>query len=116
MCSDKGGHGLPVAFETQAGFQFIGHELEVRRLLEGDELLEECDGLRRPVRPMVATGKLGGELGVFPEKAGAEPVKVGAADLEVVTGISGINESFVELPEDLVEKQVAEAFSELLFL
>ena len=55
-------------------------------------------------------------MGAFSEEAGAEPVKVGAADLEVVTGISGINESFVELPEDLVEKQVAEAFSELLFL
>ncbi len=65
---------------------------------------------------MVAARELGDEVGAFSEEAGAEPVKVGAADLEVVTGISGINESFVELPEDLVEKQVAEAFSELLFL
>ena len=62
MCSGEGGHRLPMAFETEAGFQFVGHQLEVGRLLEGDELLEECDGFRRPVRPMVAAGELGGEL------------------------------------------------------
>ena len=116
MGSGKGGHRLAVALETEAGFQFVGHQLEVGRLLDWNELLEEGDGLWGPVRPMVAARELGDEVGAFSEEAGAEPVKVGAADLEVVTGISGINESFVELPEDLVEKQVAEAFSELLFL
>jgi hypothetical protein len=65
---------------------------------------------------MVATGKLGGELGVFPEKAGAEPVKVGAADLEVVGGISGVNSPLIELTENLLEEQVGEAFCDLLFL
>jgi hypothetical protein len=41
---------------------------------------------------------------------------VGAADLEVVGGINGVNEPCIELTEDLLEKQVGEAMSELLFL
>jgi hypothetical protein len=105
-----------MTFETKAGFQFVGHQLEVGRLLKGDELLEEGDDLGRPVRPMVATGKPGGELGAFPEEAGAQPVKVGAADLEVVGGLSDVNKPFIELLKDLLEEQVGEAFSELLFL
>ena len=116
MDSGKGGHRLPVAFETEAGFQFVGHQLEVGRLLEGEELLEEGADFRRPVRPMVATGELGSEPGAILEEAGAEPVKVGAADLEMVRGIRGVNQSFIELLEDLLEKQVGEAFGDLLFL
>ncbi len=102
--------------ETEAGFQFVGDELEVGRLLEGEELFEEGDGFWRPVRPMVAPGELGGEGRPILEEAGAEPVKVGAADLQVVGGIHGINQPFIELPEDLLEKQVGEAFGDLLFL
>ena len=65
---------------------------------------------------MVATGELGGEGWPFLEEAGAEPVKVGAADLQVVGGIHGVNQPFIELTEDLLEKQVGEAFCDLLFL
>ena len=54
MGSGEGGHRLAMALETEAGFQFVGHQLEVGRLLERKELLDEGDGLRRPVRPMVA--------------------------------------------------------------
>ena len=54
MCSGEGSHRLSMAFETEAGFQFVGHQLEVGRLLERDELLEEGDGFRWPVGPMVA--------------------------------------------------------------
>ena len=54
MGSGEGGHRLAMALETEAGFQFVGHQLEVGRLLEREELLEEGDGCRRPVRPMVA--------------------------------------------------------------
>jgi len=43
-----------MALETEAGFQFVGHQLKIGRLLEGDELLDEGDDFRRPVRPMVA--------------------------------------------------------------
>ena len=115
MGSGKGGHRLPVAFETEAGFQFVGHELEVGRFLKRQELFEESDGLRGSLRPMVAARELGGEVGVFSEKAGAEPVKVGAANLQMMGGIHGVNQSFIELPEDLLEKQVGEAFGDLLF-
>jgi len=65
---------------------------------------------------MVAARELGGEPGAFLEEAGAEPVKVGATDLEVVGGIGRVNITLVELPEDLLEKQVGEAFADLLFL
>ena len=116
MGSGKGGNGLAVALETQAGFQFIGHQLKVRRLLKGQELLEEADGFRRPVRPMVATRELCGEPGAFLEEASAEPVKMGTADLEVVGGISGINFTLVELPEHLLKKQTVQAAGDLLFL
>src|SRR5712691_8808837 len=101
-----------MAFETETGFQFVGDELEVGRLLEGDEILEKSDGFWRPLRPMVAPREFGGEMGAFPEKTGAEAVKVGTADLEEVAGIIGVNQSIVELPEDLLEKQVGEAFSQ----
>jgi len=40
---------------------------------------------------------------------------VSAADLEVVGGLCRVNITLVELPEDLLEKQVGEAFSDLLF-
>jgi hypothetical protein len=105
-----------VALETEACFQFIGHELKVGRLLKGQELLEEANSFPRPVRPMIATRELCSEPGAFLEVAGAEPVKVGAADLEVVGGISGVNVTLVELPEDLLEKEVGQAFCDLLLL
>ena len=68
MGSGEGGHRFAMAFETQAGLQFVGHELEVGRFLEGEELLEEGDGLRRPVGPMVAAGEPGGEVGALPHR------------------------------------------------
>jgi len=116
MGSGKGGHRLPVAFETEAGFQFVGHELKVGRLLQRQELLEEGDGLGRPVRPMVAARKLGGELRAFLEEAGAEPVKVGTADLELEGSFCEVDLPRIELLEDLLEEQVGEAFCDLLFL
>jgi len=116
MGSGKGGHGLPVAFETEAGLQFVGDELEVGRFLQGNELLEESDGFGRPVRPMVATGELGGEVSAVLQPSGAESVKLSAFDLEVVGGIGGIDQSIIELLKDLLDEQVGEAFGDLLFL
>lgn len=74
MSSGEGGHGLAMALESEAGFQFVGHQLEIGRLVEREELLDEGDGFRRPVGPMVAAGELGGEMGAFSEEAGAEAV------------------------------------------
>lgn len=116
MGSGKGGHRLPVAFETEAGFQFVGHELKVGRLLQRQELLEEGDGLGRPVRPMVAARKLGGELRAFLEEAGAEPVNVGAADPDLERGFGEVDQPIVELPENLLKEQIGEAFGDLRFL
>jgi hypothetical protein len=83
--------------------------------LQGEELLEEGDGLRRPIRPVAAARELGGELGALLEEPGAEPVKVGAADLEVMGGVGDVNDPLVELPEDFLKKRVGEAFGELFF-
>lgn len=106
---------MPVALETEAAFQFISDELKVGWLLKRYELREESDGLWRPVRPMVAARELGGELGAFLEEAGAEPVKVGTADLKVMGSVCDVNQPFIELFEDVLKKRVGEAFCELLF-
>ena len=116
MGSGKGGDGLAMAFETEAGCEFVSHQLEVGRLLEGNELLQEGDGFRRPVRPMVAARELGGELGAFLEEAGAEPIKVGATDPELEGGVRDVDQPVIELLEDFLEKEIGEAFGDLLFL
>lgn len=115
MGSSEGGHRLAMTLEAETGCQFVGHELEVRGLLERQERLEKDQGFWGPVRPMVAAGKFGDEGGVFLEEAGAEPVKMGATDLEVVGAIIGIHRAIIELLEDLLEKQIGEAFGELFF-
>jgi hypothetical protein len=116
MGSGEGGHRLAMALEAEAGFQFVSHQLEVGRLVEREELLEEGDGFRRPVGPRIAAGELGGEGGAFAEEAGAQSVKVGAADLELEGSVSAVDQPRIELQEDLLEKEVVEALSELLFL
>jgi len=55
-------------------------------------------------------------VGAFAEEAGAKPVKVGAADLELEGSISQVDPPLIELLKDLLKKQVGEAFGELLFL
>ena len=104
-----------MALEAQAGFQFVGEQLKVGWLLEWDELLEEGDDLRRPVRPMIAAGELGDELRAFLEEAGAEPVKLGAADLELVGRLREVDQPIIELLQDLLEKQIGETSGELRF-
>lgn len=84
--------------------------------MERDEIFEKGNDFRRPVWPMIAARELGGEVGAFPEEAGAKPVKLAAADLELKGGISDVDQSLIELLEDLLEKQVGEAFGDLLFL
>ena len=64
---------------------------------------------------MVTAGECGTEGGGFLEETGAQPVKMGATDLEVAGGLPGINRSRIELTEDLPEKQVGEASGDLLF-
>ncbi len=54
MGSGEGGHRLAMALETEAGGQFVGHQLKVGRLLQRDKIFEEGDGFWRPVGPMVA--------------------------------------------------------------
>ena len=54
-------------------------------------------------------------MGAFCEETGAEAVKVGATDLELEGGIRAVDQPLIELLEDLLQKQVGEAFGELFF-
>ncbi len=71
MRSDKGGDGLPMAFETEAGDQFIGHQLKVGRFLQRDKIFEELGGLRWPIWPVATARELGAELGAVLQPASA---------------------------------------------
>jgi len=71
MRSDKGGDGLPMAFETEAGGQFIRHQLKVGRFLQRDKIFEELGGLRWPIWPVATTRELGAELGAVLQPASA---------------------------------------------
>ena len=64
---------------------------------------------------MIATRELGSELGAFSQKTGAQSVEVGAANLELEGSIRDVDQPLIELLEDLLKKQVGEAFGELLF-
>ena len=64
---------------------------------------------------MIATGELGGKVEAFPEEAGAEAIKMGAADLEWEGGVRDVDQPIIELLEDLLEKQVGNAPGDLLF-
>jgi hypothetical protein len=55
-------------------------------------------------------------VGAFLEEAGAESVKLGAANLELERGLVAVDQPLIELLEDLLEKQIGEAFCDLLFL
>lgn len=61
MGADKGGDRLPMAFETEAAGQFIGHQLKVGRFLQRDKIFEELAGLRGPLWPRAAPGEPGAE-------------------------------------------------------
>jgi len=112
---DKSGDGFAVALEAEADFQFIGGQLKVGRFLKRHKILEELGGFWRPIRAVISAGELGAELRTEPEPTGAEPVKVSAADLEVVGGIRAVDATLVELGEDLEEERGGEAFCQLLF-
>ena len=115
MRSDKSGDRLSMALEVEAGCQFIGGQLEVGRLLKRNEILEELDGHRWPVWPMVPTRESGTELGALSQPAGAQSVKMCATDLEMVGSIRSIDLPFVELLEDLLKERIGEASGQLFF-
>jgi hypothetical protein len=115
MRSNKSGDRLSVALEAEASCQFIGGQLEVGGLLQGNEILQELDGHRRPVWPMVPTGESGTELGSLLQPAGAQSIKMCATDLEMVGGIRSVDLPFVELLDDSLKERIGEASGELFF-
>jgi len=115
MGADKGRDRLPMALETKAAGQFIGHPLKVGRLLQRNKRLEELAGFRWPIRPVVATGALGGERSAFEEPARAKAVLVRATDLEMVGRFRGVDLPVVKLLEEVLKKGIGEASGQLFF-
>ena len=113
--ADKGGNGFTMAFKTKADVQFIGDELEIGRVLQRNKVLEELADLGWPIWPRVSAGEFGAELGTVLQPEGSEPVKVSAADLEMLGGFECIDLALVKLGEDLQEEGSGEAFSQLFF-
>ena len=54
-------------------------------------------------------------LAVKWERSLRKPGKVGAADRELEGGIGDVDQPLIELLENLLEKQVGEAFGDLFF-
>ena len=115
MGSDKGGDRLPMALETEAAVQFIGHQLKIGRFLQRDKSFEELAGFRWPIGPVAATGELGGERRALLEPARAQAVEVRATDLEMVGGFRAVDLPVVKLLEEVLKKGVGEAFGQLFF-
>jgi len=116
MGSNKGGDRLTMALETEANGQFIGRELKVGRFLQGYKILEKLAGFRWPIWPVAAAREMSAELRAVLYPAGAQPVKVRLADLEMTAGFDAVDLSFVELLENMLEEGIGEAFGQLFFL
>lgn len=115
MRLDKSGDRLAMALEVEAGRQFIGGQLKVGRLLQGNEILQELDGRRGPVWPMVPTGELGAESGTLFQPTGAQPVKVRLTGLKVLGGFLAVDLPAVKQLQDMLEKGTGQALGQLFF-
>lgn len=115
MRLDKSGDRLAMTLEVEAGRQFIGGQLKVGRLLQGNEILQELDGRRWPVWPMVPTGEFGTESGTLFQPTGAQPVKVRLTDLEVLGGFCAVDLPAIKQLQDMLEKGTGQALSQLFF-
>ena len=97
------------------GRQLIGGQLKVGRLLQGSEILQELDGRRGPVWPMVPTGEFGAESGTLFEPPGAQPVKRRRLDWEMLRGCSAMDLPAVKRLHAMLEKGTGQASGQLFF-
>jgi hypothetical protein len=99
-----GGDGFAITLESEAGGQFIGDELIVRRSLERQEGLEELLDLGWPVSAMVAAGEAEGEGGGMLEPDGAQAKEVSTTDIQELGGGVRINLASVECVKCLAKE------------
>ena len=104
-----------MTLEVEAGRQFIGGQLKVGRLLQGNEILQELDGRRWPVWPMVPTGEFGTESGTLFQPTGAQPVKVRLTDLEGLGSFCAVDLPAIKQLQNMLEKGTGQALSQLFF-
>ena len=84
------GDGFAIPLESEAGGQFIGHELIVGRSLEGPKGAQKGLDFDRPIRAVVAAGEVGGECGGMLQPGGTQAEKMGAADTQKFGGSIGV--------------------------
>jgi len=121
----RGGHemgvaGLDVGLHRGASpdqaaepIQFIGDELVVGRILQGQELQEEAMSLGRPVLVPVAAAGLRREAGALAEQSRPQLVKPGAAHPQMRGSRDGVERPRVEVVEDAADKCERMAVEEL---
>ena len=107
MRLDKSGDRLAMTLEVKAERQFVGGQLKVGRLLQGNEILQKLDGRRWPVWPMVPAGEFGAESGTLFQPTSAQPVKVRLTDLEVLGGFLAVDLPAIKQSQDMLEKGVS---------
>ena len=115
MRLDKSGDRLAMTLEVKAEGQFIGGQLKVGRLLQGNEILQKLDGRRWPIWPMVPAGEFGAESGTLFQPAGAQPIKVRLTDLEVLGGFLAVDLPAIKQLQDMLEKGTGQALGQLFF-
>ena len=115
MRLDKSGDRWARTLEVEAGRQCIGGQLKIGRLLQGNESLQELDGRRGPVWPMVPAGEIGAESGTLFQPTGAQPVKVRLTDLEVLGGFFAVDLPAIKQLQDMLEKGTGQALGQLFF-
>jgi hypothetical protein len=103
------------AFEPAEPLQFVGHELIVRRTLQGQEAFQKGDGLCGPWPVMAAAAGLRGEVVPITEELGSQFVEPGAAHVEVGCRGGRVEETRVELAENLPDEFGRQAMDELCF-
>ena len=115
MTAGVSGDGFAVALESEAGGEFVGHELIVGGALEWEEGLQELLDLGGPGGAMAASREVEGEGGGLPKPGGAQAKEVRPANAQELSGGVRVQIAAIKSVERLVEKLYGETFGELMF-
>jgi hypothetical protein len=85
------------ALETAEPLHFIGHELIVGWVLQGQEAFEEGVNVRRPRAAMVSAAGFGTIAGLVAQERRAQLVEPRTAYSKVVCGCMGVEVSSIEV-------------------
>ena len=101
--------------KAEEPLHFIGHELEIGRVGEGQELRKKSEDIGQP-DPAMRTAAGSGPERIAPAQPGAaQLVKPRLGDAELERGARRIKEVSVELSQDTPDKLRRQAVDELVF-